>query len=93
MIDYLLIVFAGYVVGRFGHVYLNVWTGNVNWFPHHWIIALALIIYAILSWHEPYSLYIFAFGIGHFISDLKDFLKLKFFEPDDEGPKKFWDID
>jgi len=93
MIIYILMAFAGYILGRFGHVYLNVWTGNSKWFPHHWIYGVLLIILGIIYWHTLLAQYSLYFGIGLFVSDLKDFLGMKFFEPDKEGPKRFWDID
>jgi hypothetical protein len=33
----LLLAFAGYLLGRFGHAYLNIWLGNPDWALHHWI--------------------------------------------------------
>lgn len=93
MLNLLLLILLGYIVGRLSHVYLNVWTGNVNWLPHHWIYAIILMIIGIIYWPVMFAKYFLFFGIGFFISDLKDFLKLKVFEPDKEGPKKFWDID
>jgi len=42
---------------------------------------------------KPWGWVIFAFGLGHFVSDLKDFWELKFIGPDEEGPTKFWGID
>lgn len=90
---FILIAFAGYLLGRFSHVYLNVWTGNVNWLPHHWIYGLLSILFGIYFWPNIYAKYLLFFGIGLFVSDLKDFFMLKFFEPDKEGPKHFWHID
>jgi len=88
-----LFAFLGYLVGRFGHVYLNVWIGNPNWLPHHWIYGILSIIGGIIFWQILLAKYLLFFGVGLFVSDLKDFFKLKFFEPDDDGRKSFWDID
>ena len=89
----ILTTIVGYLIGRFGHVYLNVWTGNVNWLPHHWIYGLILIILGTIYWQNINAQLIIFFGLGLLRSDLKDFINLKFFEPDKEGPKKFWNID
>lgn len=89
----IVIAFGGYVLGRFGHVYLNVWTGNSKYLPHHWIYGALLIIIGTIYLPASVAQYSLYFGIGLFISDFKDFVALKFFEPDKEGPKKFWDID
>ncbi|MBT7349371.1 hypothetical protein HN803_01095 [candidate division WWE3 bacterium] len=91
--NWILLALLGYLVGRFGHAYLNVWLGNPAWAPHHWIYGAILIILGIIYWEIPFARYGLAFGVGHFISDLKDFLDLKFFCPDEEGEKKFWGID
>jgi len=90
---YILMAFAGYVIGRFSHCYLNVWTGNLKWAPHHWIYGFILIIAGLFFYGYSLGITAFSFGAGLFISDLKDFFGLKFFEPDQEGKKKFWDID
>lgn len=84
-----LLSFLGYLLGRFGHVYLNVWLRNPKFAPHHWIYGIILIFLGL-----EYSEILFAsFGFGLFLSDLKDFLKLKFIGPDEDDKKKFWDID
>lgn len=85
--------FGGYLLGRWGHYYLNIWLKNPKWAPHHWIYGLVLIIPG-LSFFKYYYLgtLMFSFGAGQFISDLKDFLQLKFIGPDEEGKKIFWGI-
>jgi len=85
---YILIVFIGYSVGRIGHIYL----GHTK-APHHWIYGLILIISGLIFYKYTIGQTSFYFGMGHFISDLKDFLQLKFFEADKEGKKRFWGID
>ena len=85
--------FIGYVIGRWGHYYLNVRLKNPSWAPHHWIYGLVLIITGLFFIKSFLGLLTFSFGLGHFISDLKDFLQLKFIGPDEEGEKKFWGID
>ena len=90
---YFITAFGGYLIGRWGHYYLNVWLKNPKWAPHHWIYGLALMAAGIFFYREFIGLLAISFGLGHFISDLKDFLKLKFVGPDEEGEKKFWGID
>ena len=83
----------GYLSGRIGHYYVNVWIGNPNWAPHHWIYGAMLIPASSYFIPSSWGLIILFFGVGHFISDFKDFLGLKFFSPDEEGPKRFFHID
>ncbi|OGZ69956.1 MAG: hypothetical protein A3F47_02315 [Candidatus Staskawiczbacteria bacterium RIFCSPHIGHO2_12_FULL_38_11] len=83
---------CGYLLGRFGHCYLNVWIGNPSWLPHHWIYGVILMVISFFV-SPVLGLITFYFGIGHFISDLKDFWELKFFAPDEEGEKRFFHID
>ena len=78
-----LTCFIGYFIGRLGHVYGGQLKG-----PHHWIYGVALII---IGWF--YSIYILSLGIGVFISDLRDFIKGRFYGVDEPGRKKFWGID
>lgn len=85
---YILIAFIGYAVGRIGHIYL----GHIKSF-HHWIYGLILMILGLIFRNNFIGLLAFSFGSGHFISDFKDFLHLKFYGVDEEGEKKFWGID
>lgn len=85
----LLTSFLGYLLGRFGHVYLNVWLRNPKLAPHHWTYGVMLIFLGLISSEILFA----SFGFGLFLSDLKDFLKFKFVGPDEIGKKKFWDID
>lgn len=89
----LIILFLGYAAGRFGHKYLNVWMKNPTWAPHHWIPAVFIVLLGLMFPENPYRWYLVAFGSGLFVSDLKDFLHFRFFEPDDDSPKRFWGID
>ena len=84
---------AGYILGRIGHCHINDLIGNPAWVPHHWIYGALLIPTGTHLMTGFWGLVIVFFGIGHFISDLKDFLELKFFSPDAEGPKHFFHID
>ena len=89
---YFIVVFMGYIVGRWAHYCLNVWLKNPSWAPHHWIYGLILMIVGLIFYREFIGLLVFSFGLGHFISDLKDFLQLEFIGADKEGEKKFWGI-
>lgn len=85
---YFMVAFIGYAVGRITHIY---W-GQIK-SPHHWIYGLILIIVGLIFFRNFWGLIAFSFGIGHFISDFKDFIHLKFYGRDEEGEKKFWGID
>ena len=86
--------FAGYVIGRWGDNYVNFWIKDPAWIPDHWIYGLALMIIGLFLKGE-YKFAIFSFGFGLFVSDLKDFLNLKFYGSDhkDRDKKRFWHID
>lgn len=88
-----LTLFIGYIIGRWSHWYLNDKVGNPGWAPHHWIWGVILIFLGFILRDTPYRWHLVAFGLGLFISDLKDFFLLRFFRPDDPGPKRFWHID
>ena len=94
IIIFLLVGFLGYLIGRWGDNYLNFWIGDPNWIPDHWIDGLLLII-ASMIFKGTIEFSIFSFGLGLFISDLKDFLNLKFYGSDKKTKetKKFWHID
>jgi len=87
---YVAAALTSYSVGRFGHCCLN---PRLNYpkAPHHWIYGFISIIVGLIFYKE--FLLFFSLGIGFIISDLKDFIKLKFFEPDKKGKKRFWGID
>ena len=92
MLIKLVIIVIGYVLGRWTHVYLNVWTGNVGWFPHHWIIGgLMMIIGYFLK--NKWGKWLFWLGFGFFISDFNDFWAGKTFETDEIGGEGFWWFD
>lgn len=94
IINLLVAAFLGYIIGRFGDNYINFWIGE-NWLPHHWIYGLLMIIFGILFFKGDLQLWIISFGVGLFVSDLKDFLDLKFFAPDGKTKetRRFWHID
>jgi hypothetical protein len=86
--------FIGYLIGRFGDYYLNFWLKDPGWAPHHWIYGLVLIM-AGFFFKNSIGLLLFSFGLGLFISDLKDFSEMKFFGSDNKTTKtrRFWHID
>ena len=91
----LLVGFLGYVIGRFGDYYLNFWMKDPSWAPHHWIYGLILVALGSYFFGNNISLWLISFGIGLFISDLKDFLELKVIGSDNKikSQRKFWHID
>jgi len=90
-----LAAFLGYLVGRWGDYYLNFWLKDPVWAPHHWIYGLVLIIIGVFFFKTNLGLWAIFFGAGLFVSDLKDFLDLKFIGKDNKTKKqrKFWNID
>ncbi len=95
IIIFLLFAFLGYLIGRWGDNYLNFWLRDPAWAPHHWIHGLILITLGTFYLSSNFGLWIIFFGIGLFISDLKDFLELKVIRPDgkDITQRRFWHID
>jgi len=87
--------FLGYLFGRWTDYYLNFWLKDPSWAPHHWIYGLILMMVGFFSFKNNLNIWIFAFGEGFFISDLKDFLELKFIGSDkkDKSQRRFWNID
>lgn len=88
IIIYILIAFIGYAIGRIGHI-----LGGQLKAPHHWIYGFILMVVGLIFYESQWGLYALAFGLGLFISDLKDFLALKFYGVDDVQIKRFWHID
>jgi len=95
LIRLLLSAFFGYLVGRWGDNYLNFWLKDPSWAPHHWIYGLILMTAGFFFLKDNLELYVFFFGAGLFISDLKDFLDFKFIGKDNKTrtQRRFWNID
>jgi hypothetical protein len=95
IIYFLLFSFLGYIIGRFGDYYLNFWMKDPGWAPHHWIYGLILIGLGTFYLRNDFGFWAIAFGIGLFISDLKDFLELKVIGSDNKikSQRRFWHID
>jgi len=92
---YLLVsAFVGYVIGRAGDYISDTWMNDPAWLPHHWIYGAILIIIAYFFPLAGWSGYIASFGVGVFISDLKDFWHFKFIGKDNKpiNERRFWDI-
>jgi len=81
-------IFLGFIIGRIGHVF----GGSLN-APHHWIYGVIFVIIGIIFRKKSWGIIVLVFGAGLFVSDLRDFLMLKFYGPDVPGPKSFWHID
>jgi hypothetical protein len=95
IVNFLTAAFLGYIIGRLGDYYFNFWLKDPNWTPHHWIYGLILMIAGPLLFRNNLGLWMFSFGAGLFVSDLKDFLDLKFIGKDgkNKDQRKFWHID
>ena len=85
---FLIIAFAGFAIGRIGHIL----GGHLNT-PDHWIYGVLAIIVGAIFYKHNLGVMLIAFGIGHTVSDLRDMLNLKFYGPDEVEVKKFWGID
>jgi hypothetical protein len=88
IIIYLMITFLGYAIGRIGHIF-----GGQLKSPHHWIYGIILIIVGLFLKRFSIGFFILSFGLGLFVSDLKDFIALKFYGKDEVKVKRFWGID
>lgn len=84
---WVLMVFCGYLAGRCGHRYVNVWIKNPPWVPHHWLLGLALA--GLGLYVAPWLFFV---GLGLFLSDARDCWRLRFFSPD-SPPDGFWGFD
>lgn len=89
---FFILAFAGYLIGRWSHAYLNDWAGNPV-APHHWIYGAMLIILGLTFRKRAIGRVVLFFGAGLFVSDLIDFLHFRILSPDALGPKKFWGLD
>ena len=91
---FLIFGFLGYVIGRWGDNHLNFLMRDPWWTPHHLIFGFLLMIISFYFFHE-FWLQIFSFGLGLFVSDLKDFLHFRILGSDKKIKEnvKFWHID
>ena len=80
-------LFVGFAIGRFGDKY----GGSLN-APHHWIYGLLLVAAGLIFISSRLGAPSFFFGIGHFVSDLDDFLHLRIWGVDKPHKWKFWSI-
>ena len=87
--------FIGYIVGRWSDNYLNFWIRDPKWLPDHWIYGLLIMAGSFWLLNGNLELAFFCFGFGLFVSDLKDFIHLKFYGSDNKNKEdaKFWHID
>lgn len=84
---HLSIGFAGFTIGRIGHIYGGHLTGL-----DHWIYG-ALIFIPGMVYTGMFIFLMFSFGTGLIISDLKDFINWKCWGPDEVEVLRFWHID
>lgn len=94
-ISLLVALMLGYLLGRWSDYYLNFWLKDPSWAPDHWIYGFILMIAGLFYFNNNLGLWMFFFGAGFFVSDLKDFLRLKFMGPDNKAKeqRRFWHID
>lgn len=86
-INYVLMAIIGYFIGRVSHIYGGDLPG-----PHHWIFGVLFFLPAVFFDH--YLILLLSYlGVGLFVSDLKDFVDMKFWGVDDVKIKRFWGID
>jgi hypothetical protein len=83
-----MLAFVGFSIGRISHI-----IGGHLKAPHHWIYGIILILFGIIFYQSNWGFYLLSFGVGLLISDLKDFLAMKFYGIDEVKEKKFWGID
>ena len=84
----LFFALIGFTIGRLGDKYGGRIVG-----PHHWIYGLILAMIGIFYLERQFGLWLFAFGTGHFISDMKDFLQMKIWGADEPHNWRFWSIE
>lgn len=93
MLDYVVALLAGFTAGRIGHIF----GGQIMWIPHHWIFGLLVVFVGVVCVFIKKIKYlgiILVFvGLGIFVSDFKDFLQMRIWEPDDAPIIKFFGID
>ena len=77
--------FLGFAIGRIGDKYGGHLLG-----PHHWIYGIILILVGTVFYSYTFGVAAIFFGAGHFISDLNDFLNLRFYGYDIPHKWRFW---
>jgi len=94
LVNFLFAAFLGYIIGRWGDYHLNFLLDDPPT-PHHWIYGLVLITTGSFYLGNSLGLWLISFGAGIFVSDLKDFLKLKVWGKDNKThqTRNFWHID
>lgn len=85
---YILMALFGYAIGRIGHIF-----GGHLKDTHHWIYGFVLTIIGLFFYGNFFGRLSISFGIGVFVSDLKDFCNMRFYGVDNVKKKRFWGID
>ncbi len=83
----ILIGFVGFALGRCGDK-----LGGHLFGPHHWLYGLFFVLMGTVFYNHFWGIAVISFGIGHFISDLNDFLHLRFYGYDVHHEWRFWSI-
>ncbi len=87
IISALVFSLFGFGVGRLGDKY----GGQIKG-PHHWTYGFILAVTGFVYFNYWFGIPLIAFGAGHFISDLNDFLHGKIWGVDESHEWKFWSI-
>ncbi|MDD2483036.1 MAG: hypothetical protein PHE32_00340 [Candidatus Shapirobacteria bacterium] len=88
IIIFIVFCFAGYSIGRIGHVF-----GGFLITPHHWIYGLLIFGLGWFLRKKKIGNILMAFGTGVFISDLKDFFYFRIYGQDINETFRFWGLD
>lgn len=86
----LIVCFLGFSLGRISHIF-----GGMSVSPHHWIYGLIIIVVGLVlpPKYSKWGYLTVFFGLGIFISDLSDFLHLRFYGADVVSKFTFWNVD
>jgi len=87
IIIFIVFCFAGYLIGRIGHVF-----GGFLVTPHHWIYGFLIFCLGWFLRKKKIGNLLMFFGIGVFVSDLNDFFHLRFYGADVVDKFNFWGI-
>lgn len=87
LVAQLAIALAGFAVGRLGDK-----IGGHLRAPHHWIYGLLLIVAGIFTGGSFWGTTSISFGLGFFLSDLNDYLHLRFYGVDEPHEWRFWSV-
>ena len=88
IIEIILFLFLGYLIGRIGDYFAGHWN-----FFHHWIYGIVLMIVGLVYINKTLLFYAYEFGLGLIISDLDNLLHFRVYGPDKKKARRFWGFD